>query len=75
MLPGRLRNECWREGMSPGNTWSRVLVNKARQRLHVPPQLLEKDFVARLCGPQQGATIILSALSSARVFLLPQSVT
>lgn len=58
-----------------GHTRSRVVVNKARQRRHVPPQLLEKDLVARLCGPQQATTIILSALSSARVFLLPQSVT
>lgn len=58
-----------------GRTRSRAVVNKARQRRRVPPQLLEKDFVARLCGPQQGATVILSALSSARVFLLPQPVT
>lgn len=51
-----------------GRTRSRVVVNKARQRRHV-------DFVARLCGPQQGTTVILSALSSAWVFLLPRSVT
>lgn len=51
-----------------GCTRSRVVVNKACQRRHLPPQLLEKDFVARLCGPQQGTTIVLWALSSVRVF-------
>ena len=78
MLPGRLRSECRSEAqvlLQQGHTRSGVAVNKARQRRRVPLQLLGMDYRVRLGGPQQGTSIILSALSSLQVFLLPRPVT
>lgn len=50
-----------------------VIANKARQCCCVQLELQEMDFWVCLCSPQQGTNVILLAVSSSQVFLLPSS--
>lgn len=73
-----LEGKCYREGTGPGSAAARAHKEPrgCKQGTSAPPCATPgKDFGARLCAPQQGTNIILSALSSAQVFLLPRSVT